>query len=82
MNPSSLELLTVAALLLTYGRLTQEALCEGIITKTLKPLETQIPTKTLLVRYNEMIVWSIPLEQCQTWLVRACYALFAPSSLC
>ncbi len=78
-------MLTVAALLLTYGRLTHEALCEGIITKTLKPLETQldsVPTKTLLVRYKEMIVWSIPLEQCQTWFVRACYALSGVSSLC
>ena len=85
MDPWSLGVLTIAALLITYGRLTQEALCEGIITKTLKPLETQldsIPAKTLLVRYKEMIVWSIPLEQCQTWFVRACHALSAASSLC
>ncbi|KAK4246307.1 hypothetical protein C7999DRAFT_15548 [Corynascus novoguineensis] len=60
-------------LLLTYGRLTEKALCEDIITINIKPLPTSsaaMTDKKLLVRYQGTMMWSIPVQQCQTWFVR------------
>ncbi|KAH6842412.1 hypothetical protein B0I37DRAFT_392979 [Chaetomium sp. MPI-CAGE-AT-0009] len=65
--------LFLIALLLTYGRITEEALREGIITKTVKPLHNPpdpMPSKTLSVRFLGAIMWSIPVHECETWFVR------------
>ncbi|KAK4234084.1 hypothetical protein C8A03DRAFT_38158 [Achaetomium macrosporum] len=67
------------ALLVAYGRLTERALCEDIIAKTIMPLSTApapIPNKTLSVRHHGAIMWSIPVQECQTWFVRR-YKTFA-----
>jgi hypothetical protein len=74
-NPISTKLANqrTLALLLTYGRITDEALCQGIITKTVKPLQSPpdpMP-KALSVRYRG-IVWSIPVHECETWFVCRC----------
>ncbi|KAK4043881.1 hypothetical protein C8A01DRAFT_12591, partial [Parachaetomium inaequale] len=58
------------SLLLTYGRITEEVLSEGIITKTVKPLPNSsdpTPSKTVSVRFRGTVMWSIPVHECDTW---------------
>ncbi|KAK4149610.1 hypothetical protein C8A00DRAFT_18724 [Chaetomidium leptoderma] len=58
------------SLLVTYGRLTEKALCEDIIVNDAGPLPTPpapIPNKTLSVRYQGTLMWTIPIQDCQTW---------------
>ncbi|KAK3902205.1 hypothetical protein C8A05DRAFT_15710, partial [Staphylotrichum tortipilum] len=64
------------SLLLTYGRITNDSLCEGIIARTVKPAPSlsasvSAAEKTLSVRFGADIMWSIPLYQCETWFVCA-----------
>ncbi|KAL2127170.1 hypothetical protein VTI74DRAFT_11210 [Chaetomium olivicolor] len=59
------------SLLLTYGRITEGALCQGILTRAVKSILDPPGTaanKTLAVRYRQDIMWSIPIQACQTWL--------------
>ncbi|KAH6617426.1 hypothetical protein F5144DRAFT_596449 [Chaetomium tenue] len=67
------------SLLLTYGRIDEDVLCADIITKTVKPLHKPpdpMPSKTLSVRFQGAIMWSIPVHECQTWFPPALVALF------
>ena len=63
---------SISALLLTYGRITEESLCDGIIKKVVQPVKSlpdSAPTKTLSIRYRGDTMWSIPIHECQTWFV-------------
>jgi hypothetical protein len=63
---------SISALLLTYGRMTEETLCDGIINKVIQPVKSpsgSAPTKTLSIRYRGDTIWSIPIQECQTWFV-------------
>jgi hypothetical protein len=72
LNTRLIYILYLIALLLTYGRISEDVLCGGIITKTVKPLHNPpdpMPTKALSVRFRGAIMWSIPVHECQTWFV-------------
>lgn len=60
------------ALLLTYGRMTEDALCaesrEAMTKITIESTISQAKSR-LVVSYRGSVVWAFPLEECQTWTV-------------
>jgi hypothetical protein len=60
------------ALLLTYSRMPEDALCSELINRnflTSAQLATTLASVKLSVRYRGNVMWSIPVEECQTWFV-------------
>ncbi|KAK3317448.1 hypothetical protein B0T19DRAFT_434993 [Cercophora scortea] len=59
------------SLLLTCGRMTEDALCSESITRSITMAQelpnVTFPTK-ISVRYRGNVMWSIPIDECQTWL--------------
>ncbi|VBB79618.1 Putative protein of unknown function [Podospora comata] len=58
------------SLLLTCGRMPFDALCGNIIhrvTKTAQEISTLKPTARVFIRYQNNIVWALPIEECGSW---------------
>ncbi|KXX79338.1 hypothetical protein MMYC01_204552 [Madurella mycetomatis] len=57
--------------LFTYSRMTEETLRGDSIDLLVEPLERSPdarPVATIAVSYRQAVLWSIPVEECHTWL--------------
>ncbi|KAK4168267.1 magnesium transport protein cora [Cladorrhinum sp. PSN259] len=58
------------SLLLTCGRLSEEALCGDTIEKVIKTaqgISVASSHAKIIVRYLSDVVWALPVEECKTW---------------
>ncbi|KAK2060271.1 hypothetical protein LY76DRAFT_676820 [Colletotrichum caudatum] len=59
-----------SSLLITCGSMYEDALRGDTITVTSEPARAPTPNAEdgrILVRFGESVIWSFPLEECQTW---------------
>ncbi len=60
------------ALLVTYSTMTDSALSGAFVTKSIGPLDAVVGVpgkRKIMVYFGKAAMWSIPLEECQTWFV-------------
>ena len=61
-----------SAFLFTYSRLEEEALRGDSIALSVKSVQEISSTRAreiIAVSYGESVLWTIPVEDCHTWLV-------------
>lgn len=60
------------AFLLTYGAIKKEELCGDTIKVSLEPhrdADAARQQAAINVAFGRSVLWAIPLDECQTWLV-------------
>jgi hypothetical protein len=64
--------LTPSAFLFTYNRMTEEALRGDSIDLSFKSIHeiSDVRSRAIIaVSYRQSVMWTIPVEECHTWLV-------------
>lgn len=69
-------MLNDAAFLLTYSRMPEDALRGDLVALSLSSVQEISSAKSraiIAVSYRKTVLWSIPVDECQTWLVSFIY---------